>query len=121
VKSPRPVRRSTVTRRTRRTRHTTVNGKPPSRPKLPPPPQRPPVPKLTLRSPKGRPAAKRTFGRLIDDEESTLVDVLDDLLKKGVVLNAEVILALADVDLIYLRLSAILCGAARVLPRARRR
>jgi hypothetical protein len=46
------------------------------------------------------------------------VDVLDNLLDKGVLLNAEVILALADVDLIYLRLSVLLCGAARVLPRA---
>jgi hypothetical protein len=118
VKPQRPGRHSTVTPRTG---HTTVSGRPPTRPKLPPPRQWRTVPKLTLGSPKGGPATKRTIGRLIDDEESTLVDVLDDLLKKGVVLNAEVILALADVDLIYLRLSAILCGAARVLPRARRR
>jgi hypothetical protein len=113
VKPPRPRRYSTVSRRIR---HTTVGGKPPTRPNPAPPPQRPPVPKLTLTSPKGR----RTIGRLIDDEESTLIDVLDNLLDKGVVLNAEVILALANVDLIYLQLSAILCGAARVLPRAAR-
>jgi hypothetical protein len=56
----------------------------------------------------------------VDDEETSLVDVLDNLLDKGVLLNAEVILALANVDLIYLRLSALLCGAARVLPRASR-
>jgi hypothetical protein len=110
VKPPRPRRHSTLPRRTR---HTTVAGKPPARPNPAPPPQRPPVPKLTLTSPKGRP----TIGRLIDDEESTLIDVVDNLLDKGVVLNAEVILALANVDLIYLQLSAILCGAARVLPR----
>ncbi len=56
------------------------------------------------------------MARLIDEDESTLVDVLDNLLSKGVVLNADVILALANVDLIYLRLTAILCGAARVMP-----
>jgi hypothetical protein len=78
------------------------------------------VPRLAIAAPKTRPAAKRQVGRLVDDDESTLVDVLDNLLSKGVVLNAEVILALANVDLIYLRLSAILCGAARVMPAASR-
>ena len=34
-------------------------------------------------------------------------------------LNAEVILALADVDLVYLRLSALLCAADRIVPRLR--
>jgi Gas vesicle protein len=37
-------------------------------------------------------------------------------LNRGVVLNSEIILALADVDLVYLRLSALLCAADRVLP-----
>jgi Gas vesicle protein len=114
---PRNRRHSTVSRRRRRS---TVSSKPPARPKLPPPPHRPTVPKLTLRSPKGRLPARRLVGRFVDDEETTLVDVLDNLLDKGVLLNAEVILALANVDLIYLRLSALLCGAARVLPRAGR-
>ncbi len=112
---PRNRRHSTVFRRRR---HSTVSGKPPARPKLAPPPQRSAVPKLTLRSPKGRPPSRRAVGRLVDDEETSLVDVLDNLLDKGVLLNAEVILALANVDLIYLRLSVLLCGAARVLPRA---
>jgi hypothetical protein len=42
--------------------------------------------------------------------------VLDNLLNRGVMLNADIVLALADVDLIYLRLSALLCAADRVLP-----
>lgn len=117
MKPPRIPRLSTVPRRGR---HSTVSGKPPFGPKVARPPQRPLVPKPTLSSPRSRRPAKRQIARLIDDEESTLVDVLDNLLDKGVVLNAEVILALANVDLIYLRLSAILCGAARVLQRARR-
>jgi hypothetical protein len=57
--------------------------------------------------------------RLIDTDDSSLLDVIDNLLNKGVVLNADVILALANVDLVYLRLSALLCAADRILkPRA---
>jgi hypothetical protein len=57
--------------------------------------------------------------RIIDDSERSLVDVVDSLLNQGVVLNADVILALANVDLVYLRLSALLCAADRILPPAR--
>ena len=52
--------------------------------------------------------------RLIEEPEASLLDVIDSLLNKGVVLNADVILALADVDLVYLRLSALLCAADRI-------
>jgi hypothetical protein len=41
------------------------------------------------------------------------------LLNKGVVLNADVILALANVDLVYLRLSALLCAADRVFDKGK--
>ena len=54
--------------------------------------------------------------RIIDDSERSLADVIDNLLNQGVMLNADVILALANVDLVYLRLSALLCAADRVLP-----
>ena len=47
------------------------------------------------------------------------MDVIDNLLNRGVVLNADIILALADVDLVYLRLSALLCAADRVFPDSR--
>ena len=56
----------------------------------------------------------------MDDAERSLVDVIDNLLNSGVMLNADIILALANVDLVYLRLSALLCAADRVLPDARR-
>ena len=52
----------------------------------------------------------------MDDSDSSLLDVLDNLLNRGVVVNADLILALADVDLVYVRLSALLCAADRVLP-----
>jgi Gas vesicle protein len=48
--------------------------------------------------------------------ETSLADVIDNLLNRGVVLNADLILALADVDLVYVRLSALLCAADRILP-----
>jgi hypothetical protein len=50
--------------------------------------------------------------------DASLLDLVDNLLNQGVVINAELILAIADVDLVYLRLSALLCAADRVLPAA---
>ena len=79
----------------------------PVRPNPPPPARRPAQPR----------PPKRKVAHIIDEGEKSLVDVLDSLLNQGVVLNAEVILALANVDLVYLRLSALLCAADRVLPR----
>jgi hypothetical protein len=54
--------------------------------------------------------------RIIDPGDSTLLDVIDNLLNQGVVLNADLVLALADVDLVFIRLSALLCAADRLLP-----
>ena len=64
-----------------------------------------------------RPAPPKTkVARIVDEADKSLVDVIDSLLNQGVMLNADIILALADVDLVYLRLSALLCAADRVLP-----
>jgi hypothetical protein len=60
---------------------------------------------------------RRSVARIIDQDDRSLVDVLDSLLNQGVVLNADLVLALADVDLVYVRLSALLVAADRVLPR----
>lgn len=48
--------------------------------------------------------------------DSTLLDVIDELLNKGVMANGDVTLGVAGIDLIYLRLSALLCAADRILP-----
>ncbi len=53
---------------------------------------------------------------ILDGTESSLLDLIDNLLNQGVVVSGEVILGLAGVDLIYLRLSAILCAADKLLP-----
>jgi hypothetical protein len=63
---------------------------------------------------------KRHVARLFDEGDSSLLDVLDNLLNRGVVLNADLVLALANVDLVYVRLSALLCAADRLLPPERR-
>ena len=84
---------------------------PPRRADVPPPPRRPSPPS---------PPAGRQVARIIDQSDSSLLDVLDNLLNRGVVLNAELILSLANVDLVYVRLSALWCAADRVLPDAPR-
>ena len=54
---------------------------------------------------------------ILESPESSVLDVLDSLLNKGVMANGDVTLGVAGIDLIYLRLSTILCAADRVLPR----
>jgi len=77
---------------------------------LPRPPARSaPRPKAADR---GLAGALGIFGE--PETSSTLLDLVDNLLNKGVVLHADVILALADVDLVYLRLTALLAAADRV-------
>ncbi len=80
----------------------------------PPTTRHPPLPR-SPRRPGPPPRAK--IARLIDERDASLLDVLDSLLNKGVVLNADLVLALANVDLVYLRLSALLCAADRMFPR----
>jgi hypothetical protein len=53
---------------------------------------------------------------VLGPENSSLLDIVDNVLSKGVVLTGDVTLALADVELVYLRLSLLLCAADRVLP-----
>jgi Gas vesicle protein len=54
---------------------------------------------------------------LIASSETSLLDTVDHLLNKGVVLTGEVVIGLAGIDLIYLRLTALLCAADRILPK----
>jgi len=63
------------------------------------------------------PAADAVADLVLDAPDSTLLDLLDNLLNKGVMANGEVTLGVAGVDLIYLRLSALLCASDRVEPR----
>ena len=51
---------------------------------------------------------------LIEDADGSLLDVVDHLLNKGVVLSGDVVLAIADVELVYVKVSALLCAADRI-------
>ena len=95
----------------RRPRHSTVPSKRP--------PRRAPTPAPPKRTPPARLAPRKAVARIVDDADSSLLDVIDNLLNRGVVLNADVILALANVDLVYVRLSALICAADRLFPRGR--
>ncbi len=53
------------------------------------------------------------------EEAASLLDLIDHVVTKGVMLRGEVMLGVANIDLIYLRLSALLCAADRVLARGR--
>jgi hypothetical protein len=56
-------------------------------------------------------------GGLLARADASLLEIMDSLLTKGVVLSGDVVLGVAEVDLIYLRLSVLLCAADRVLGR----
>ena len=51
---------------------------------------------------------------LFEDADATLLDLVDNILTKGVVIDAEVVLGLAGVDLVYLRLSALLVAVDKL-------
>jgi hypothetical protein len=84
---------------------------PPKRGRFAPPPRtrRPPPAKRAPILPPPR--------RVEEENDRSILDLVDNLLNQGVVINGEIILGVAGVDLIYLRLSALLAAADRVLPR----
>jgi Gas vesicle protein len=60
-----------------------------------------------------------TARALLEEADASLLELVDNVLTKGVVIHGEIVLGLADVDLIYVRISALLCAADRVLGRGR--
>jgi hypothetical protein len=61
-------------------------------------------------------SAAASAAGLVATADESLLDVIDNLLNRGVMLHGELVLGLADVDLVYARLSLLLCAADRVLP-----
>jgi hypothetical protein len=51
----------------------------------------------------------------LSSTETTLLDLVDNLLNRGVLLTGDAVLGVAKVDLVYLRLTALLAAADRVL------
>ena len=65
----------------------------------------------------GTPAPPKTVAEsILGPEEASLLDIVDNVLNKGVVLTGDVTVGLAQIDLVYARLSVLLCAADRVLP-----
>jgi hypothetical protein len=63
-----------------------------------------------------RPATRRSQRRsaLLADADASLLDLVDHVLNKGVVVEGDLLLGVADIDLIYLRVRALLCAADRM-------
>jgi len=61
--------------------------------------------------------ARAVASEILDTTDDSLLDLVDNLLNRGVVVSGEVLLGLAGADLIYLRLSALLCAADRIRAR----
>jgi hypothetical protein len=72
-------------------------------------------PSLAVRGPDTVPVS----GQVLNPSEDTVLDLLDHLLNKGVMLDGDVTLGVGGIDLIYLRLSSIFCAADRVMPQRR--
>jgi hypothetical protein len=61
----------------------------------------------------GTPASPAPLG--LEEADVSLLDVIDHVLNQGVVLSGELTIGVADIDLIYVRLLALVCSADRVL------
>jgi hypothetical protein len=105
----------------RRAPRSTIPASRPVRPvpRSTPLPRRRKIPPLPARALPPPPPARAEVASLIPPQETSLADIIDSLLNRGVVLNVDLVLALADVDLVYVRLSALLCAADRILPARR--
>jgi gas vesicle structural protein len=51
------------------------------------------------------------------EQQSSLLDVLDNVLNRGAVLNGDIVLGVANVDLVYVKLSVLLAAVDKVIRR----
>jgi hypothetical protein len=65
-------------------------------------------------SSKNRRPEPRTVAAILASGDASLLDLVDNVINKGIAIDGDVVLGVADVDLIYLRLSAVLCAADRI-------
>ena len=68
--------------------------------------------RAAARGPRRRQRAARADVARVQSQ--SLLDVIDTVITKGLAVDAEVVLGLADIDLIYLRVGALLAAADRV-------
>jgi len=62
-----------------------------------------------------RPLTRDEARAIFATTDSSLLEVIDNLLTKGVVLSGDVVLGIAGVDLVYARLSVLLCAVDKLL------
>jgi hypothetical protein len=67
-------------------------------------------------SPRKAPRQRTEAEEILGPEDGSLLDIVDNLLNKGVVLSGDITIGLAKVDLVYARVSLLLSAADRVLP-----
>ena len=78
--------------------------------------------KAAARAPRRKKRTARADAARIQSQ--SLLDVIDNVIDKGLAVDAEIVLGLADIDLIYLRVGALLAAADRVFgqpPKQRRK
>ena len=71
---------------------------------------------MALRGSRGTRRSTRIAEQVLEPQDATVLDLLDRLLDKGVMADGDLTLGVAGVDLIYVRLAALICAADRVLP-----
>ena len=67
-------------------------------------------------SPPKVPRQRSQVDEILGPEDASLLDIVDNLLNKGVVLSGDLTIGLAQIDLVYARISLLLSAADRVLP-----
>lgn len=55
-----------------------------------------------------------TLSELLPDDEVTLLELLDRVVDKGVFIRGDLMIAVADVDLIYIGLQAVVTSVSRL-------
>lgn len=55
--------------------------------------------------------------QIVEHADASLLEIIDHVLNKGVMIRGEVMLGVAGVDLVYLRLEALLCASDKLLPK----
>lgn len=58
----------------------------------------------------------RRADAILQTDDASLLDLVDHVLNQGIVVTGDVVLGVANVDLVYVRLSALLCAADRLWP-----
>jgi hypothetical protein len=70
---------------------------------------------MSRRRPRTARRAPTESAQVLGEPDASLLDIVDNVLNKGVVLSGDLTIGLAQVDLIYARVSLLLCAADRVL------